>query len=220
MQEKIRLHYHNFHCNNHYVPHAQAYLFQRDIQRTLQLRRDTMACWLHSVQEAILTQAHRQEKGNKKITSYFLQRHLWQPPFSTQYYAKHEQSKVHSRTRTRAYKHPAYRRCTDEREKSLPTSDSLAPTLTARVRLLKPASTALAVASRDTGHIHRRSCNGIRKHRTRVPLTSSGQLTLHHFGFSACPPTQQNNKISLSRHQADRQAQRTEYSGTYVSTAP
>jgi len=234
MQEKIRLHYHNFHCNNHYVPHAQAYLFQRDIQRTLQLRRDTMACWLHSVQEAILTQAHRQEKGNKKITSYFLprppprrlalqrkpQRHLWQPPFSTQYYAKHEQSKVHSRTRTRAYKHPAYRRCTDEREKSLPTSDSLAPTLTARVRLLKPASTALAVASRDTGHIHRRPCNGIRKHRTRVPLTSSGRLTLHHFGFSACPPTQQNNKISLSRHQADRQAQRTEYSGTYVSTAP
>jgi hypothetical protein len=71
MQEKVRSHYHNYAQDPHYVLNHQGYLFSRPIDQTLTLCRDTMACWLHTVDEAILTRIHNQQYQTRPLETYF-----------------------------------------------------------------------------------------------------------------------------------------------------
>jgi hypothetical protein len=97
MQESVCHHYLSFHND----AHSSNYLFNRDLALTLSLRRDNMACWLHSMEEAVLTQNHRQQHCTNKITTYFQPRprppshssarpSLFLPAFSAAYSKKQQ----------------------------------------------------------------------------------------------------------------------------------
>ncbi len=127
MQEKVRSLYHNYAQDPHYVLNHQGYLFSRPIDQTLTLRRDTMACWLHTVDEAILTRIHNQQYQTRPLETYFEPRRpsqsnsssIWTPPFSKHYYVKHHHTIPAQKTRrtprvTPAYRHPVSYQCHTE----------------------------------------------------------------------------------------------------------
>ena len=97
----IRQHYEAYSQDPHYVPTASSYLFRRPLDSFRRLRRDTLSCWLQSVEEAVLTQQHRIKLLHRSLDTFFRKRQsinsarlrassdfvLWRPPFSAAYYA-------------------------------------------------------------------------------------------------------------------------------------
>jgi hypothetical protein len=75
MQAAVCEHYAAFQDNYHFIPQTRTYLFNRPEAATLSLRRDAMASWLASVEEAVLTQQHRQTANTTKIAQFFV-RHV------------------------------------------------------------------------------------------------------------------------------------------------
>ena len=104
MQAAVSEHYAAFQDDYHYIPQTRTYLFNRPEAATLSLRRDAMANWLASVEEAVLTQQHRQMANTTKITQFFVRRvtksdiqveaDLLRPPFSRNYYRRTNPKRV------------------------------------------------------------------------------------------------------------------------------
>ncbi len=87
------------------LPQTRRYLFNRPRESTLHLPRESIAAWIRSVKEAILTQEQRerlQAKAAKHTLERFLKSRsvtgkggtvkkasLWKAPFSAGYYTMH-----------------------------------------------------------------------------------------------------------------------------------
>jgi len=239
MQEKVRSHYHNYAQDPHYVLNHQGYLFSRPIDQTLTLRRDTMACWLHTVDEAILTRIHNQQYHTRPLETYFEPRRpsksnsssIWNPPFSKNYYVKHHctipvQKQRRTPRVTPAYRHPVRYRC---HTKIITEPKFERPTRTAVLATPIPSPTPIpkGKSNRNISLLHhpqplysRRHCQNSqrnRRHRSSKQESKPPTVTLTQLGFHRIQQAHQSN---LTRRQLDKLAQRTDYSGTYVSTVP
>ena len=239
MQEKVCSHYHNYAQDPHYVLNHQGYLFSRPIDQTLTLRHDTMACWLHTVDEAILTRIHNQQYHTRPLETYFEPRRpsqsksssIWNPPFSKNYYVKHHctipvQKQRRTPRVTPAYRHPVSYRC---HTKIITEPKVERPTRTAVLATPIPSPTPIpkGKSNRNISLLHhpqplysRRHCQNSqrnRRHRSSKQESKPPTVTLTQLGFHRIQQAQQSN---LTRRQLDKLAQRTDYSGTYVSTAP
>ena len=213
-QEEVRRHYRNYAKDPHYVPNHQTHLFHRPLPQTLALRRDTMTCWLKSVEEAILTRNHRQQHLTTTLQHYFRPRRdnslkkstLWTPPFTKQYYAKHPPTfpALRRRHTTRAaptYRHPVTYRCQPEpaprppqRSESVRNSE-IKLTPTGSRRTIRTTST---IRLKTSGRISTRHRLLAQRHRHHppTPQRQPPPVTLIHFGFR--PPSRQGNIISLA----------------------
>lgn len=87
------------------LPQSRRYLFNRPLPATLQMDHDGLAAWIRSVDEGLLTRAHRgklEEEALKRTLHQFLTPRsrsvrsrpnrpasIWRPPFSVPYYKNH-----------------------------------------------------------------------------------------------------------------------------------
>jgi hypothetical protein len=238
MRASVRTHFQTFQEDPHCVPGSHSHLFNRGLDRTLNLRRDTMACWLHSVDEAIATQLHRQQHSTRKITTYFPPRprcppkvgspaSLWHPPFSASYYVQKPPTTKSRKHRPRSgplYRHPAYQRCSSHPPKA---NTSAFPRPPSHSGLLSGTNTSSAIRPlRSTKHLKAIQSGNSHvprsapKRRTKHRKPSPARLTLTQLGFTIRQRPQAPLPLRLSRRQLDQESQRTDYSGTYVSSTP
>jgi hypothetical protein len=88
------------------VPHTRSHLFNKPMEATSSMDKDGLACWIKSVEEAILTREHRDQleavhlrstlhhffkSGRCSHKSKTLKRYiptLWDAPFSAKYYQR------------------------------------------------------------------------------------------------------------------------------------
>jgi hypothetical protein len=105
LHDEVQVLYEQFNNDPFMLPQTRRYLFNRPRESTLHLPRESLAAWIRSVNEAILTQEHRerlQAEAAKHTLERFLQSHsvtgkgrtvkkasLWKAPFSAGYYARH-----------------------------------------------------------------------------------------------------------------------------------
>jgi len=103
LHHAVTYHYDQYQTDPHYVMSNHAHLFHRPLTTMLQYRRNTLSNWICSVEEAVYTRAHCQQKQANTIKQYFLvvptsrrkpsvtlpnPTELFRPPFSASYYAK------------------------------------------------------------------------------------------------------------------------------------
>lgn len=180
MQTLVSQHYAAYQDNQHYIPRSRSFLFNRSEDAILALKRDTMASWLALVEEAVLTQQHRQQVNTTPITQFFIRRtstkanqvnDVWRAPFSAAYYRRQVQHRT-------------------------PRATQLS---------------SLAGFKRTPG-------NGISTH-SRSKRSQYTSPTLFDLGFHP-RATNKPADLNLGRRQRDKDAEKTEYSGTLVSTVP
>jgi hypothetical protein len=105
LHDEVRALYDQFERDPFMLPQTRRYLFNRPKETILHLPRESLAAWVRSVKEAILTREHRdklQAEAAKHTLERFLQPRsvtgkgrpalkasLWKAPFSARYYARH-----------------------------------------------------------------------------------------------------------------------------------
>lgn len=180
MQTLVSQHYAAYQDNQHYIPRSRSFLFNRSEDAMLALKRDAMASWLALVEEAVLTQQHRQQVNTTPITQFFIRRtstkanqvnDVWRAPFSAAYYRRQVQHRT-------------------------PRATQLS---------------SLAGFKRTPG-------KGISTH-SRSKRSQYTSPTLFDLGFHP-RATNKPADLNLGRRQRDKDAEKTEYSGTLVSTVP
>lgn len=225
LQECAAQHYTQYAGNPHLVPHTSAYLFNRPLASILALRRDTLASWIRSVEEAVQTQQHRVTHSTKPLSHYFQPKttgrptsrpaSTWDPPFSKAYYKKHNILYSSRKTRTTQmapiYRHPAYIRCRATPTTTVP-NQSPAPPPARRPTDSIQRTAHLKIAIRST----RSSCRP-HLHKKISPCSTATPLTLHHFGFSRGSSLP---NLNPTKRLLDTMSEMQDYSGTYLSTAP
>jgi hypothetical protein len=105
LHETVRSLYKQFEVDPFMLPQSRRYLFNQPLPAILQIDHDGIAAWIRSVDEGLLTQAHKEkleEEALKRTLHRFLtpqtpslrtrpirQDSTWQSPFSVQYYKTH-----------------------------------------------------------------------------------------------------------------------------------
>ena len=165
-------------------------LFNNPLKHTLQLSWATLLCWLHSVQEAILTREQREEAAAKQAKTTLLRflqwrdttnRGLFSPLYSNVYYTKPHTGKTAHKGNSNSSKH-------------IPTI----PVFNAKIGF--PGATVPRPMNRGANH---------RKHKN-IPKQPSWN-----FGFKAVTKV-----VKASKQIVEAVQNLEEYSGTRLSTAP
>jgi hypothetical protein len=71
LHQSVTNHYTKYQADPHYVLSHHTHLFNRQLNTMLTYCRNTLSCWICSVEEAVQTRAHRSTKTNRTIKHYF-----------------------------------------------------------------------------------------------------------------------------------------------------
>jgi hypothetical protein len=124
LQEEVTKLYEQFQTDPYMLPHTRRYLFNKPLNVTLAMEKESMACWIKSVKEGIYTREHQERLAQaqiKRTTHNFFKNKVihgklrntttsvWKAPFSTSYYSKHRIShssirKTSTKDRSKAVK--------------------------------------------------------------------------------------------------------------------
>jgi hypothetical protein len=101
--------YRQFETDPHMIPSSRNYLFHRPLSSIVAMGKEALAGWIRSVEEGLLTRAHRDQlaaKALKRTLHYFFSKKapckngpvkkgsIWDPPFSNNYYHHYKSSRV------------------------------------------------------------------------------------------------------------------------------
>jgi len=115
LRGRIKELYFQFREDPFMVPHTRSHLFNKPMEATSSMDKDGLACWIKSVEEAILTREHRDQleavhlrstlhhffksrscRHKSKIRKRYIPT-LWDAPFSAKYYQKSRTGRLKSR---------------------------------------------------------------------------------------------------------------------------
>jgi len=114
LRGRIKELYFQFREDPFMVPHTRSHLFNKPMEATSSMDKDGLACWIKSVEEAILTREHRDQleavhlrstlhhffkSGSCRHKSKIRKRYiptLWDAPFSAKYYQRPKTGRLKS----------------------------------------------------------------------------------------------------------------------------
>jgi hypothetical protein len=209
------------------IPYTRAYLFDKPLLVLQKMQQSSMDSWVKSVKEAVATRQCREELHNelsRMIMGRFLAMGRGIPKSGSNNQRKCRQLKLMTSTPKQARRkdeghdtsvssvdstdilHPIWTRKTSDGKKSKTQTTSGTPKAT----LHTGRSAKIQVNNPKARKIKKRSV--VKK---SPPMKS---ITLHQFGFSHIPKAGSHEGILYV--QRTQEAEKTEFSGTCVSTVP
>jgi hypothetical protein len=109
LKERADTLYRQFETDPHMIPSSRNYLFHRPLSSIVAMGKEALAGWIRSVEEGLLTRAHRDHlaaKALKQTLHHFFSKKaprkngpvkkssIWHPPFSNNYYHRYKSFRV------------------------------------------------------------------------------------------------------------------------------
>ena len=220
-KQQVDDYFQEYNTNPHFIPSSRTYLFNKSQDELLHMDRETIICWIRSVEEAKLTQEAREDLHRKQLRKtlykYFKPTTSRPPFFNPPALPQAACSKARKRfliepsyfqppfSKSYYTKHRRQTKITPQpRHNRGPPNNQPSPTITRLTLTKRKTRTTLCTATRSRA--------------PKQQVLATAQRNLWSYGFSS------TGRNSFSFHtfqqQTAEEQKRLDFSGTYVSSTP